>query len=74
MSAVSRVVDLAPFCLNNIANPKLVLFKDPSNFFWLASCDTHNGRRAVWEFPATDEGRISAIRKLELENSSREIK
>ena len=74
MSAVSRVVDLTPFCLNNIANPKLVLFKDPSNFCWLASCDTNNGRRAVWEFPATDEGRISAIRKLELENSSREIK
>lgn len=69
--AISQVVDLTPFCLNNISNAKLALYKDPTNFCWLASCDTHNGRRAVWDFPATDEGRILAIRKLELENSKR---
>lgn len=69
--AISQIVDLAPFNLNSLKNSKLVLFKDPSNFCWLASYDTDNSRRAVHEFPPTDEGRIQALRKLESENSKR---
>ncbi|WQZ19256.1 hypothetical protein HNGLIVSP_CDS0173 [Escherichia phage 241] len=69
--AISQTVDLKPFHLNNLPNVKLVLYKDPSNFCWVASCDTHNNRRAVWDFPPTDEGRVEAIRKLEFENLKR---